>query len=484
WYKQVMRWGQQYRDAGIFRMWLLYKPIIGVTRAETAEVLLKSSKHMDKSSEYGYLHPWLGTGLLTRREGFTTVSCLIFPVPKDGELFRMSCSQDVQHGRQVADPPEAADADFSFPDPKRLVEVFNHQTDILMTKLEHKVDKGPFNIFQDIALCALDIICETAMGQHVSAQTKDSEYVRAVYRMCSLVEKRMRTPWHWNKAMYDMIGQGHEHDRCLKTLHEFTVKVIKDRMSTFDAEQARVALSGLDEAEQGDNVVKKNKVRLAFLDMLLFMAGDGSCLSVADIQEEVDTFMFEGHDTTAAAMNWCTYLIGSHPEVQDKIQQELDVVFGDSDRMATMKDLKDLKYLDCCIKEALRLYPSVPYFGRTTTEEAKLGSYTVPEGITTVIFTAAIHRDERWFPNPHEFDPDRFLPKNSTSRHPYAYIPFSAGLRNCIGQKFALLEEKAVLSALFRRFRVTTLQKVDELLPVGELILRPQNGVTVQLTSR
>nr|KAG5692685.1 hypothetical protein BaRGS_028485 [Batillaria attramentaria] len=243
------------------------------------------------------------------------------------------------HGRQVADPPEAADADFSFPDPKRLVEVFNHQTDILMTKLEHKVDKGPFNIFQDIALCALDIICETAMGQHVSAQTKDFRIRPS--RVPDVLTRR----------------EAHAHSLALEQSH-----VIKDRMSTFDAEQARVALSGLDEAEQGDNV--------------------------------------------------------------DKIQQELDVVFGDSDRMATMNDLKDLKYLDCCIKEALRLYPSVPYFGRTTTEEAKLG------------------------------------------------------------QKFALLEEKAVLSALFRRFRVTTLQKVDELLPVGELILRPQNGVTVQLTSR
>ncbi|XP_076453663.1 cytochrome P450 4V2-like [Babylonia areolata] len=475
WYKRVMEWGRTYQQEGIFKLWLMTKPVVGVATAEKAEFLLNSSKHIDKASEYDFLHVWLGTGLLT----------------STGDKWRSR--------RKMLTPT------FHFRILHDFLEVFNQQSQVLVRKLQGHVQHGPFNVFQDIALCALDIICETAMGQHVSAQTKDSEYVRAVYRMCGLLEHRMRAPWYWNKAMYDLFGPGKEHDRCLKTLHEFTVKVIKERMNNFNSKRAAAMLSDATAVNGGDDDKRANsvegskgekkgeerevegvsrKVRLAFLDMLLYMSDNGRALSLGDIQEEVDTFMFEGHDTTAAAMNWCTYLVASDDKVQDKVHEELDRVFGDSDRMPTMDDLKELKYLECCIKEALRLYPSVPYFGRTTTEEAKIGPYTLPEGVTAVIFTSCIHRDPRSFPDPDRFDPDRFLPENSSRRHPYAYIPFSAGLRNCIGQKFALLEEKSVLSAIFRHFRVKACQKRDELLPVGELILRPHKGILIELTAR
>nr|ACD75823.1 cytochrome P450 family 4 variant 1 [Cyphoma gibbosum] len=458
WYKQVLKWGDEFRKQGIFRIMLISKPVIGVTCAETAEVMLNSSKHIDKAQEYGYLHAWLGTGLLT----------------STGDKWRMR--------RKMLTPT------FHFRILHDFVEVFNQQTCVLIEKLKHHVDKGQFNVFQDIALCALDIICETAMGQHVNAQTKESAYVQSVYKMCGFVEKRMRTPWHYNKTMYDLFGPGEVHDHHLKILHEFTIKVIKDRMSNFNAERAQRLLDDANKKKDWVNCSESEtncrKTRLAFLDMLLFMSDNGKVLSIDDIREEVDTFMFEGHDTTAAGMNWCTYLIGSDEKVQGKVCEELDRVFGNSDRMPTMDDLKELKYLECCIKEAQRLFPSVPYFGRTTTEEAQISSFRVPKDVTVIVFTSAIHRDTRWFPNPEHFDPDRFLPENSVGRHPFAYIPFSAGLRNCIGQKFAMMEEKVILSSIFRNFKVKSCQSREELLPVGELILRPQKGIFIELSAR
>lgn len=451
WYKQVLSWGNQFRSDGIYVIWLFNKPVVGVTRAETAEVLLKSSKHIDKASEYVFLHPWLGTGLLT------------------------STADKWRSRRKMLTPT------FHFRILHDFLDVFNRQALVLVAKLQGHVGRGPFNVFQDIALCALDIICETAMGKHVNAQTADSDYVRAVYKMCGLVEKRMRSPWHWNRLLYHAFGPGKEHDQHLKTLKDFTVGVIKDRMNNFDYRQVQTLMEN--SPDDGD-VVRTRKVQLAFLDMLLYLADQRHSLTVEDIQEEVDTFMFEGHDTTGAAMNWCLHLIGSNQKVQEKVHEELDSVFGDSDRMPTAEDLKELKYLECCIKEALRLFPSVPYFGRTTTEECNIGPYTVPQGVTVIIFTAAIHKDERWFPDPERFDPDRFLPDHTHGKHPYSYIPFSAGLRNCIGQKFALLEEKAVLSAILRNFRVKSCQSREELLPVGEIILRPKEGIVIQLENR
>ncbi|XP_064601494.1 cytochrome P450 4V2-like isoform X2 [Liolophura sinensis] len=367
--------------------------------------------------------------------------------------------------------------------------VFNEQAEIMSRKLNGHVNRGSFNIFSTITLCALDIICETAMGRNINAQANsDSEYVQAVYSIGEIIQNRQKNPLQWPDAVFSVIGAGKEHARCLSILHGFTNKVIQEKMAELkDKHNEHKTLKDLTDnlTTDSDNVsVGTKKKRLAFLDMLLCEGEDGTHLSKEDVREEVDTFMFEGHDTTAAAANWAVHLLGSHPGVQQKAQEEVDKIFGDSERPASMEDLKEMKYLECVIKEALRLYPSVPFFGRTLTEDVTIGGYEVPKGTTAVIITYALHRDEKYFPDPERFDPDRFSAENVIGRHPFAYIPFSAGMRNCVGQKFALMEEKVILSTILRKFSIKSTQKEADLKPVGELILRPGNGVFVELTSR
>lgn len=121
-----------------------------------------------------------------------------------------------------------------------------------------------------------------------------------------------------------------------------------------------------------DDVGKKK--RLAFLDLLIEASKEGTVLSNEDIREEVDTFMFEGHDTTSAAISWTLFLLGSNPEIQEKVAQEMEDIFqGDRNCSATMKNLTDMKYLECCIKDALRLYPSVPMMARSINEDVQIG---------------------------------------------------------------------------------------------------------------
>nr|CAI5848782.1 unnamed protein product [Callosobruchus analis] len=109
---------------------------------------------------------------------------------------------------------------------------------------------------------------------------------------------------------------------------------------------------------------------MAFLDILLRSTLDGQPLSREDIREEVDTFMFEGHDTTASAISFCIFEVATHPDVQEKVLEEQISIFGDDFyRNATLSDLQEMRYLECVVKEALRLYPSVPFIGRKTNED-------------------------------------------------------------------------------------------------------------------
>ncbi|KAM6221288.1 cytochrome P450 4V2 [Rhynchocyon petersi] len=448
-FQQIIDYSEEFRHMPLLKLWVGPVPMVALYHAENVEVILTSSKQIDKSSLYKFLEPWLGQGLLT----------------STGNKWRSR--------RKMLTPT------FHFTILDDFLDVMNEQANILVKKLEKHVDQEAFNCFFYVTLCALDIICETAMGKSISAQSNDdSEYVRAVYRMSDMILRRVKMPWLWLDLWYLMFKEGREHRRSLKVLHIFTNNVIRERVSHLKREE-----ECRNENDRDSSLTKKK--RRAFLDLLLNATDDeGKKLSHEDIREEVDTFMFEGHDTTAAAINWSLYLLGSYPEAQRKVDKELDEVFGNSDRPATLEDLKKLKYLECVIKESLRLFPSVPLFARTLSEDCEVAGYKVSKGSEAVIVPYALHRDPRYFPDPEEFQPERFFPENMQGRHPYAYVPFSAGPRNCIGQKFAIIEEKTVLSCILRRLWVECNQKREELGLTGELILRPDNGIWIKLKRR
>ncbi|CAF3843724.1 unnamed protein product [Rotaria sordida] len=446
-FQLLCRLAKQSQDEGkgLFCIWLGITPRIFLCSGQGLESFINNSKQLVKSFHYTFLEPWLHTGLLTsNNDKWRSRRRLITPSFHDTQLL------------------------YNF------MNIFNEQSYILVRRFDEyaKQENRTHDLYPYISACTLDIIAEAAMGTNPNAQLNDdkNEFVQATARITSIVATRSRCPWLWPTCIFDRIPIGKEQKRVLEILHGFSRKVIQERLATFNSEDV-----------VNKNEEKKQIRRLVFLDSLIAQM-HAEKLSFDDIQEEADTFMFEGHDTTAAAINYCCYLVGCHQDVQEKIHAEMDTIFGDDkERACTMEDIQQMTYLDCVIKESLRLLPSVAHVSREAQEDFVYHGQTIRKGTNVVIFIYGIHHDENVFPNPEKFDPERFSDKNliSTEISPFAYIPFSAGSRNCVGQRFAGLEERVVLSTLFRRFTFHSTQTIDELHIATEGILRP--GVPVQM---
>jgi len=427
-----------------FRLHLGTRPNLVISSPEAYEKILSSNKQITKGLDYTFLWSWLGKGLLT------------------------STGQKWHSRRKMLTPA------FHFKILEDFMQVMNQQCKILCDKLEEKTNEEEFNVYPMVTHCALDIICETAMGKKLNSQeNSNTPYVEALYKSADFVFSRQTSPWLWKDWIFNLTKDGVEAKKCLKILHGFTNEVIQERKEEMKNE---------DMEDVEDDVGRKK--RIAFLDLLIRESKGGTLLSDDDIREEVDTFMFEGHDTTACNMTFTLFLMASHQAAQKQCQQELDSIFEGSDRDATSEDLANMKYLESCLKESLRMYQSVPMMSRITGEDVEIDGHLIPANTNIVMVSYALHRDEKSFPNPDQFDPDRFSLANNQQRHPYAYVPFSAGPRNCIGQKFAMMEEKILLSTVLRKFNLQTKMKIADIPLVAEVVLKPKNGINLIVTKR
>ncbi|XP_034245071.1 probable cytochrome P450 4ac1 [Thrips palmi] len=177
------------------------------------------------------------------------------------------------------------------------------------------------------------------------------------------------------------------------------------------------------------------------------------------IQDEVKTFFFAAVETTASALSWAVKVLSLLPDEQRRVHAELDEVFGDSDRDVGLDDITKLHYLVRFIKEVMRMFPPALMIGRQCYHQTELWGYQIPANTVIGINILGIHRDAKHWPEPDRFDPDRFLPENSRDRHPHAYIPFSAGGRNCIGGAYAMQIMTVLLASVLRALSV---QPVDD----------------------
>ncbi|WP_394830609.1 cytochrome P450 [Pendulispora rubella] len=232
-----------------------------------------------------------------------------------------------------------------------------------------------------------------------------------------------------------------------------------------------------------DIAVRRAKVTKGGVDVMSMLLAaryeDGRGLGDEELRDEMMTMLIAGHDTTATTLAFAVSKLLESPHVLEQVRDELARVVGA--RALTPELLRELKYLDATVKEVLRLYDPAPGFARVLAKPLRVGGYDLPAGVMVTTSTYLLHRDPRFWTNPHGFDPSRFLDRRV---RPTQYVPFGGGSRTCLGMAFALYETKVVLAHLIHRTRLRAIPGPPLNLAIAGLIYGPSHDVPVILERR
>jgi cytochrome P450 len=249
--------------------------------------------------------------------------------------------------------------------------------------------------------------------------------------------------------------------KARKNLHQTIEHIIKSRMTN--------------EGEIEDNGDMMSMLLLAEYE-------DGTKMSSKQVMDELITLFVAGHETTSNALTWTFYLLAINPEAQTKLQNELDFVL--KGKTAEFSDLKALVYTEMVVKESMRLLPPVWTLNtRQANEDTVVGNFLFPKDKVIFISPYSNHHNSKYFPEPEQFDPERFSPENEKSIPKHVYIPFGTGSRVCIGQAFAMMEAKLILASIVQCFDIT-LAEGQVLNPQAQITLSNKDGMKVNIKRR
>lgn len=205
----------------------------------------------------------------------------------------------------------------------------------------------------------------------------------------------------------------------------------------------------------------------------------GDAMTEGQLCSEALTFLVAGQETTATALTWTWFLLGSHPSVRRRVREEVGRVLGD--RRPTIEDVPRLTATRMAVEESMRLCPPVWAVAREAAQDDEVGGYRIPAGSTVIVSPFVTHRHPACWDRPEEFDPDRFTPDRVAERPKGAYFPFLGGPHQCIGNEFAMLEMCLIVATVLQRFDVELLPG-QVIRPKAALTLRPSAPVRVVLT--
>ncbi|XP_023945640.2 cytochrome P450 4C1 [Bicyclus anynana] len=435
---------------GVFELRLGNSQILLLAHPVYVEAVISSTKHNEKGYLYSFLRPWLNDGLL------------------------LSNGKKWYQRRKILTPA------FHFKILRHFNSVLCDKSAKLAENLQSEVNRSKTNINSFISDFTINSICETAMGTVLDEEsaTVSQSYKKAIHELGTHLFYRALRIWLHPESIFNLSQVGRAHRRTLNFITSFRNCVVEQRRQ--NEYFGDLYTKTMNESGDEDFLIN-NKNRLAMLDLLLHAEKQG-LIDSEGINEEVDTFMFEGHDTTATALQFAFMLLANNPNSQERILEEYSTILGSTNGRPTLSDLSEMKYLEACIKESLRLYPPVHFIERTSDSPLIIrdSERLAPKSITILLFD--LHRRSDQFVEALEFRPERFL--KEPTWHPFAYLPFSAGPRNCIGQKFAMMEMKLAITAVLSNYRLLPVTKPQDIVFVTDVILRTRDPIFVKFEKR
>lgn len=426
--------GILYLDIACIRFYVTNHP-------DVCQAVLRTSEHNYKSYLYRMLQPWLGRGLVVNNPPLWKSRREIIRPYFMGSLLR-----------RHTDTIYAA---------CKLLSVPTHTcTDIVPIITE----------------VSLHIIARAAMG--IDLQQRDMEhrkYMRAVQDISLLMMHRIFQPWKWNLSVYHLTSptEYNQFQNTIDTLRGFTRGIIATRRSIRNNMDTNTD-ENTDEIDMND---------LSLIDTLIDAGLDDE-----SIEEEIETFIFEGHDTTSSHIAWTLYLLAQYPDYQQRLREELSTV-DTTDIDALLK----CGLFNAIMKESMRMYSPLPMIGRTLQSDVSVNigarTITIPKDNQIMVNIHALHYNPDIYPNPEQFHPERFFTSEESvetssekqsvrlcGRNPFDYLPFSAGERNCVGMRFAKREAAIILASIVTRYRFV-LVNIEKIKPKIKplLIVRPNH---------
>jgi cytochrome P450 len=422
--KDILKFlGKEYENQGDSFIFNLPGRRIFTTRsAEVAQhILQKNNKNYRKDYGANKLKMALGNGLLTN----------------EGESWFKQ--------RRLAQPAFYK---------KRLESFFDTMQQFTLSHIEPWKNKSTQTIYIDAEMMQLTskIVVETLLGSDI---TKNLTGIQSyIYDIQSYLVKIIRNPvYEWYSA-YN--GDKKQFENIIQKFDTILYDVIQKKKKS---DSNNDLLSMLIEARDVDT---------------------GEAMSDVQLRDELLTIYVAGHETSGYAIAWSIYNICKHPESYQKVKDELKLVMPDG--VLTMENFGQLKYLRAVIDESLRLYPTAYIVGRESKEKDEIDGLEIPKDIMTLISVYHLHRNPKYWKQPNNFVPERFLDKAHPLANSDAYFPFGAGPRMCIGFYFALMEITVVLANLFYHFDLKLVEnQTIEFEPL--VTLKPKNGIQVEITN-
>ena len=340
--------------------------------------------------------------------------------------------------------------------------IYNESTNVMLSLWEEESQREGYVVLQDSApYLSLDILLQCIGSLHTNCQVeKNFEYVRDVCDLTQISLLRYTNILYLIDWYFYRTANGKTFKRACQRSHAFIQNLIITR---------RTALKKNSTSQFND-----------LLSILLTTTGEnGKGLTDQEICDEVNTFVFEGHDTTATGLMWVLYFLAKYPDYQEICRKE--IFENVKEEAVKSEDLARLEFFTMFLKESLRLRPPVHTVGRIIEHPMLIDEYEIPKGTLVQLSFYQMHWNPVTWPDPFTFDPYRFSPENIKNIDPYAYLPFSVGERNCIGQNLAMHEIKTVVVKILKLKHLSLHPSISdkEILIKKDILFKPETPLKI-----